>query len=409
MPTPRSRLAVIFLTVLIDLIGFGIVLPILPYYAQRFGAEGLGFGALVGVFSLMQFLSTAFLGRLSDRVGRRPVLLATMMINAAGYTLFAFAGSYVALFVSRVVSGFASGNISAAQAYIADSTGAADRSRGMGLIGAAFGLGFVVGPALGGVADHYIGHSAPGLVAAGLSLLNFFLAFRILPESLSPEHRVRRGLLGLGHIGAAFSRPAIRPLALLWGTLHFAFAGYTVALPLFASSTLGWREHDLAMFFTLVGLVAAVVQGYLFGKLARRWGDRALVVLGSFGMTIGIAVVPFLGSSAQLYLWTVLLAFSYSVMMPAVNGLVSLLAAPQEQGAILGAVQAVAGLGRFAGPEAIGGVYDWGSARAAFLAAAGVMLAGAALSLRIAPTPAPTAGQTPAGPPAGEESHIGVP
>src|SRR5574341_425780 len=145
---PRSQFATLFFTVLIDLIGFGILVPILPFYATRFGAEGIGFGALVGVFSLMQFMSTALLGKFSDRVGRRPVLLTTMVINAVGYTAFAFAGSYWTLFAARVVSGFASGNISVAQAYMADITSAAERSRAMGLIGAAFGMGFIIGPAL---------------------------------------------------------------------------------------------------------------------------------------------------------------------------------------------------------------------------------------------------------------------
>src|SRR5881409_1798890 len=145
-------------------------------YAQRFGAHGIGYGALVFVFSAMQFLSTALLGRLSDRVGRRPILLTTMLINAAGYTLFAFAPSYAVLFVARVISGFASGNISAAQAYVADITPPAERARGMGLIGAAFGIGFVLGPLIGGLAGHYVGHLAPGLIAAGLSIINFFSA-----------------------------------------------------------------------------------------------------------------------------------------------------------------------------------------------------------------------------------------
>src|SRR5207302_10608041 len=161
MPASRSRLGVIFLTVLIDLIGFGIIMPILPLYAQRFGAHGIGFGALVFVFSAMQFVATALLGRLSDRIGRRPILLTTMLFNAAGYVLFAFAPSYTALFLARVISAFASVNISAAQAYVADITPPAHRACGIGSLGAALGLGFVLAPAIGGLAAQYLGDRAP--------------------------------------------------------------------------------------------------------------------------------------------------------------------------------------------------------------------------------------------------------
>lgn len=399
MPTARSRFAVIFLTVLIDLIGFGIILPTLPYYAQRFGAAGLGFGWLVGAFSLMQFLATALLGRLSDRVGRRPVLLATMLINAAGYMLFAFAGSYAALFISRVVSGFASGNISAAQAYMADITTPAERSRGMGLIGAAFGIGFIIGPFIGGIAGHYAGHAAPGLLAAGLSLINFVSAYRILPESLPIERRGRGASVGFAHLGVALARPAIRPLAAVWFLTSFAFAGYTVALPFFAGTAFGWKERELGLLFALIGVVAATVQGYLFGRIARLTGDRALVILGMLGMAVGIAAVPFVGSSLQLYAWTIPLAFSNSIMVPAVSGLVSKLAGADEQGTILGAVQAFAALGRFAGPEALGALYDRAGALTTFLAAAAIMVVGALIALRIArPSAEPTT--IPAGAPA---------
>jgi len=202
MPASRSRLSAIFFTVLVDLIGFGIIIPILPYYAQRLGAGGFGLGALMGVYSLMQFIATALLGRTSDRVGRRPILLATMVCNALGYLLFAAAHSYTVLFVARVVSGFAGGNISAAQAYIADITTPAERSRGMGVIGAAFGLGFIIGPAIGGLSAHYLGPAAPGLVAAALSLVNFVSAYAILPESLRMEHRTTRGTWDFSHITA---------------------------------------------------------------------------------------------------------------------------------------------------------------------------------------------------------------
>lgn len=382
MPAARSRFAVIFFTVLIDLIGFGIIIPILPYYAQRLGAGGLGLGALLGVFSAMQFLATAFLGRTSDRVGRRPILLATMLINAAGYVLFASAHSYAVLFVARVVSGFAGGNISAAQAYIADITTPAERSRGMGLIGAAFGMGFIIGPALGGLSAHYLGPAAPGLVAAALSLANFVSAYLILPESLGAVHRTERPLWDFSHIGDAFKDPRLAPLMLAWAIAPFAFSGYTVAIPLWAAFMFGWREQQLGWFFTVIGITAAIVQGYAFGKLARRFGDRALLIVGGFGMAVAIAIVPALQSSAALYGWTALLALSNSIFAPAATGLVSVIADPTEQGTVLGAAQALAALGRLLGPLVLGKVYDMSHA-AAFLVAGTVMVLGAVVCLRV--------------------------
>ena len=381
--TARSRLGVIFFTVLIDLIGFGIVLPILPMYAQRFGAQGIGYGALVFVFSAMQFLATGLLGRLSDRVGRRPILLTTMVLNAAGYVLFAFAPSYAALFVARVISGLASGNISAAQAYVADITPPAERARGMGTIGAAFGIGFVVGPLLGGLADHYLGHLAPGLIAAGLSVINFCSASLVLRESLAPEHRTTRPLLDFGHLGDALARKQLRPLMLVWLLAPFAFAGYTVALPLHMTKTFGWGAKELGWLFVVIGVIAAVVQGLVFGRLERRVGARALLVVGLFGMAVSIAAVPYATSSLLVYAWTVPLAFANSLFAPAASGLVSVYADPTEQGTILGAAQAFAALGRSLGPLAAGWAYDGLGQRPAFLLAGSVMLLGVLVSLEL--------------------------
>jgi len=373
MPAGRFRVAVIFFTVLIDLIGFGIVIPILPGYAVRFGAHGFEFGALLGVYSLMQFFAAAVLGRLSDRVGRRPVLLTTMVLNTGGYLLFAFACSYWALFASRVIGGFAGGNISAAQAYIADSTSAADRSRAMGLLGAAFGLGFVIGPAIGGGAWQYLGSAAPGLVAAGLSLLNFASAWAILPESLHPDHRTERRGLGFEAIARGLADRRLRPLMLVWGIFPFAFAGYTAALPYHAAAAFGWQQKDLALFFIVFGITGALTQGLVFRGLAPWVGERWLVILGTAGVAVAIGAVPYAHSSFVLYAWTVALALCQGVVSPAVSGLVSVYASPNEQGTTLGAAQALGALGRTLGPEAIGGAYDAAGALAAFLAAAGVM------------------------------------
>ncbi|HEV8399441.1 MAG TPA: MFS transporter [Gemmatimonadales bacterium] len=391
MATNRARLGVIFFTVLVDLIGFGIVMPILPVYAQRFGAHGIGYGALIFVFSAMQFLATALLGRMSDRIGRRPILLTTMVLNAAGYILFAFAPSYWWLFAARVISGLASGNIAAAQAYVADITTPAERSRGMGLIGAGFGIGFVLGPMIGGLADHYIGHSAPGLIAAGLSILNFFSASVILRESLAVEHRTTRPLFDFGHMVEALGRKQLRPLMLVWLLAPFAFSGYTVVLPLHTALAFSWGAKDLGWLFVVIGVVAALVQGFLFGKIEKRTGARALLIVGLFGMAISIAAVPYAGSSLLVYAWTVPLAFTNSLFSPAASGLVSIYADPTEQGTILGAAQAFAALGRTIGPLAAGWAYDTFGSFTSYLAAAGVMLLGGFISLglgRVSHSPA---------------------
>ena len=380
----RSRYAVIFFTVLIDLIGFGIVMPILPFSAQGFGATGLAYGAVLGVYSFMQFVSTAVLGKLSDRTGRRPVLLTTMLVNAAGYALFAFAGSYWVLFLSRVVSGFAGGNISVAQAYMADITTPAERSRGMGIVGAAFGIGFSAGPAIGGLADHFLGAHWPGLVCVGLSLANFVSAYFILPESLKQELRVKRALFDLGHILLAFARPRLRPLMIVWALVPLGFAGYTAALPYRTMGALGWQKLQLMLLFIIIGVTAAVVQGYLFGKLVRRTGEPTLVIVGTFVMAASIAIVPFLPSSALLYVWTFVLAVSNSLFSPAASGLVSVYADPNEQGTILGAAQAVSALGRTVGPPLIGQVYDVSQVTSFLLAGLFMAVAGLA-AFRLAP------------------------
>jgi len=373
MPSTRSRFGVIFLTVFIDFAGFGIILPVIPYYAQELGAGGFGYGALIGIFSLMQFGATMLLGRLSDRIGRRPVLLATIFVAALGYLMFAAAQSYAVLLLARMVSGSAAGNISVAQAYMADITAPSERSRGMGLIGAAFGLGFIVGPALGGIAGHFHGPVGAGVAAAGLCIVNFASAFLLLKESLHKELRARRPLLDVEHIAKGLKDPLLRGLFAVFGLLPLAFSGFIVSFPLFAGANFGWAESQLALYFTLSGVAAVSVQGYFFGKLSRRFGDFRLIVVGTIGMAIPIALTPFATSTLMLYALSFALAFANSIIAPGLMGMISTMAGVSEQGAMLGAAQALSSLGRLSGPFAFGELYDLVSPTAAFLAAATVM------------------------------------
>jgi MFS family permease len=374
MPSRRSRFGVIFLTVLIDLAGFGIILPVIPYYAQSLGAGGLGFGALIGVFSLMQFVATMVLGRLSDRIGRRPVLLATMLIGTLGYLTFAAAQSYAILFLARMVAGFAAGNISVAQAYIADITSPSERSRGMGLIGAAFGVGFIVGPALGGVAASYGGPAAAGYAAASLCVLNFCSALLLLRESLHEDQRTHRPLFDVEHLVRGIRDPKLGPLFAIFGLVPFAFSGFMVAFPLFAGAEFGWTERELAQYFTLIGVVAASVQGYFFGKLSRRFGDRRLIVVGMWCLALPLAATPFAPSGWLLYAIGLVIAFGNSIASPALTGMISTLSDPNEQGAMLGAAHALSALGRLSGPLVFGEFYDSIAPAAAFIGAASVLV-----------------------------------
>ena len=383
MPASRARLGVIFLTVFIDLAGFGLILPVLPYYAERFGATGFGYGALIGVFSLMQFVATVVLGGLSDRVGRRPVLLASIVVAAIGYTIFGAAASYAWLFFARAISGFAGGNISVAQAYIADVTSPAERSRGMGLIGAAFGLGFMVGPGLGAAAAHFGGLSAVGFVAAGLCLMNLVSAHFVLHESLRHEHRATRPLVDTTHLVRGLSQPRFRPAFLVFGLIPFAFSGYIVALPLFMGQAFGWGSGQLGVFFTVIGVIAASVQGYLFGKIQRYAKDRLLISLGVAGMAIGIMAIPLVHQALAIYPWVVILGFGNSVSAPALTGLISRLAGPAEQGAMMGAAQSLTALGRFSGPLLFGQLYDVAGPTPTFVLAGSVMVIAWLVTLRI--------------------------
>ena len=383
MPASHARLGVIFLTVFIDLAGFGLILPILPYYAERFGATGFGYGALIGIFSLMQFVATVVLGGLSDRVGRRPVLLASIVVAAIGYTIFGAAASYGWLIVARAISGFAGGNISVAQAYIADVTSPAERSRGMGLIGAAFGLGFIVGPGLGAAAAHVGGLRAVGFVAAGLCLVNLVSAYFVLHESLRHEHRAARPLVDTTHLVRGLRDPRFRPAFLVFGLVPFAFSGYIVALPLFMGKSFGWGSGQLGVFFTVIGVIAASVQGYLFGKIQRYAQDRLLISLGTAGMAIGIMAIPLAHRALAIYPWVVILAFGNSVSAPALTGLISRLASPGEQGAMMGAAQSLTAIGRFSGPLLFGQLYDTLGPTLTFVGAGLVMVIAWAVTLRI--------------------------
>src|SRR3989441_4511616 len=231
------------------------------------------------------------------------------------------------------------------------------------------------------LAARYLGLLEPGLIAAGLSLVDLVSGSAVLAESLAAEHRTVRPVFDFGHMGEALARAQLRPLMLVWLSAPCSFAGYTVALPLPAPEALGWGARELGWLCVVSGTIAAAVQGLLCGPIERRTGARPLLIVGLFGMALSIAVVPYATTSLVLYAWTVPLAFANSLFAPAASGLVSIYADPTEQGTILGAAQAFAALGRSFGPLAAGWAYDGLGQRSTFLLAGGVMLLGGLVAL----------------------------
>ncbi len=392
-----SRLAIIFLTIFIDLIGFGIVLPLLPFYAQDFGATPAIIGLLVAIHPAMQFVFGPIWGRLSDRVGRRPILLLGLVGSGLSYMIFGLATSLIWLFASRIMQGIAGANIPVAQAYIADSTDAENRTRGMGLVGAAFGLGFIAGPAIGGVLVNF-GYAVPGLFAAALSLANAAAAYFYLPESLSAANRERAAVLGAARradrfrTAVAFGRqPAIGTLMVIY-TLHtFVFAAFTTVFPLWIGHRLGYDAQHAGYLLAYLGLLMAIVQGRLIGPMAHRLGEHRLLVTGALTLVGAYALLPLAGSLILLCAVLAPVALGSGLNWPTATSLASQYAPADRQGAVLGVMQSLSALGRTFGAAWAGWVFGRWTPATPFALSAVIMVlaAGFALVFMIkAPAPA---------------------
>jgi multidrug resistance protein len=358
----------IFVTVFLDIIGFGIVLPLLPGYAASFHVGATTIGMLVASFSLMQFLFAPWWGNLSDRVGRRPVLLIGLAGSTLSYLLFAVADSFWLLLLSRVIAGGMGATVNVAQAYLADTTAPENRGHAMGLIGAAFGLGFVVGPAIGGIAAHWSLH-APGLVASGLTGANLLLALVWLPESRVGRTAPRGdGALHWSRFTAAFAAVGLSTLA---------FTVLYVVFPLEVEHSLGLHRGKAAYLFVLIGLVGAIVQGGLVGRLVPRVGERVLMGTGGLLLAVGLGMLPMAfgaghqGGLAELYVALTILASGSALISPSAAAYVSRVASREEQGRALGLLQSVAAVARIVGPVLAGVVAGVAGARGAFLVASG--------------------------------------
>jgi MFS family permease len=393
--TGKKALGLIFLTVFIDLIGFGLIIPVMPSYAKELHASDLQVGLLIASYSFMQLLFAPFWGRLSDHVGRRPILLTSLLASCTGYLIWGWSHTLASLFVARLVAGAGNANISVAQAYVADVTTTENRAKGMGLIGAAFGLGFVLGPAIGGFCISHVGTNAVdlsglqtiGFVAAGLSLLDLILTFFLLPE---PEKRsqaaTERFSLDPSFYLRTISNPKLTVSFLIFFLSTFAFANMEATIVLLARQKFGFTPFENSIMFTYVGLLIVLIQGGLIHRLAKKYGEKHLIAAGTLLVFFGLVLIPFVPATNGLFLLATslaLLAFGSGVNNPSNQSLLSKLAPQENMGGTLGIGQSLSTLGRILGPAVGGAAFQYLGMNSPYVIGAVVMMVAFAMAFAL--------------------------
>jgi DHA1 family tetracycline resistance protein-like MFS transporter len=354
----RSPLIVIFTTVFIDLVGFGIVIPVLPFYAEgtAFNATPRMVGLLFASYSIMQLIFSPILGGLSDKHGRRPVLLLSIIGTGIGFLVLGLAKTVLMLFIGRILDGITGGNISTAQAYIADITTKENRAKGMGLIGAAFGLGFIFGPAIGGILSQW-GIHVPFFFAAALCFANAVLLYFRLPETVTADHPAKNKAGGRSwrQVANALKQPRLGFVLIIYFLFIVAFSIMTTSFSLYTMFRFGYDAQHTGYLFAYVGLIAVIIQGGLIGRLVKRFGELPLVIFGAFCFAISLFAVPFVGPAAGglagLLIGGGVFSMGNSLATPALTSLASKSVDASQQGVVLGVTQSTASLARAVGPS----------------------------------------------------------
>ncbi len=354
----KRQMGLLFLAVFIDMVGFGMIVPVLPFIAENFGADGLMLGLLVASFSLMQFVFAPFWGMLSDKMGRRPVLLIGILGTSLSFLILGISQDLLLLFASRMLSGiFTAASLPTAQAYVADITEPKDRAKNYGLLGMAFGIGFAFGPALGG----FLSQNSllfPSLIAAGMSFLNFAGALVWLPETYKPTGETKKGkLLDFGKLKYAIRHPSVGPLIVTFAVVSFAFSGMEATYAFFGEQRAALTAQNVGLIFAMIGVIIIIAQGGLTGIFARKIGERNTLLFGLALAATGYLLISFASSFEMLMLFTGIMAFGFSLTFPTVNALLSMNVRPDEQGEIMGLNQGVSSLGRVVGPVFAGLVF----------------------------------------------------
>ena len=373
----RNAILMVALVVLVDITGFGLILPLLPFWAEKLGASPFEVGLILTVYALAQFLFTPILGALSDRFGRRPVILVSLLIEALGFALTALAGTLPLLLAARFVGGLGASNIGSAQAVVADVTAPKDRARGMGMVGAAIGLGFVIGPALGGILAGF-GATVPFWAALVVALANALLVLLFMPETRARSNTHAEPLSPFAFFAGwkrASQNPAIVRLIVVSLLFTLAFTAMEAVFPLFSQDVFGWKATQNGYIFTYVGVIIVIMQGGLVGRLVKRFGERGVQVAGLALLAAGLALLPFGVALGVLLLALGLLSIGDGAVTPTNNALLSLATPAEAQGEILGLSQGMAGLGRMVGPMVAGWLFGIGIGLPFFVGAGLVLLA----------------------------------
>lgn len=370
---------IIFLTVFIYLLGFGIVIPIIPLLGREFGANPFQAGLLMSVYSLMQFLFAPFWGKLSDRIGRRPILLGCMLGEGLSYILFAYARNLELLFVARILAGFFGASLSTASAYISDITPLEERSKGMALIGAAFGLGFVFGPAIGGGLQVWAGHistephfgtSFTALWVAGICIVNFAFGLKVLKESLTTTSASAEKKDRFGQILKYLNMPTVGTLIVVFFLTSFAMSSMESTLILFMGEKFSWTIKEVSFGFAYIGVIMVFTQGFLVRRLIPKLGERQTLRLGLISFIIGLGGIAVAPNISLMAVTMTFLAIGTGLVNPSTIGSISILTSSTEQGSSLGVTQGLSSLGRIVGPAFGGFVYQKLSISAPFVTSA---------------------------------------
>ncbi len=381
-----SPLLFLFITIFVDMIGYGIVIPLLPFYAQQHAPGGVLVGLLGALYAAMQFVGGPFLGGLSDRTGRRPVLLLCLFGASLAYLLLGLANTLLLLVVAVVLAGGAGGTLATAQAYIADSTSPENRARGLGLMGAAFGLGLITGPVLGGLLSLY-SLGAPAFAASAFALCNVAFGLFVLPESLPAMRRTPTSILRLNPVSqlvGVLRMGGIRALLLAVFLLNLSFAGLLTNFPLFSNARFGWDATTNAFFFAFVGVCAVLTQGVLLGRLQPRLGEERLLLGGLALMALDLGLMALVPFGPLLYPVVGTLAVGTGLAIPSLTALISHRVSGREQGKVMGGQQAILSLTLILGPVIAGLAFDYLGVPAPYwigslLAALALLVAAAAL------------------------------